>query len=224
LRGRAGDTIKGLQLLETTGVPFRVTTVVTDRNVASLDKLVLLLAGFRQARGIGLDLLVAKGRAASGGNCRPPAPEDLVLALKAMATCLVQVNRHRVKPLRLREKDLVAAALTGRKRQPFCQAAAGRALAVAPDGRLFACSQTLGDQRFAAGTVWEPRPERLGLPRDLVLQSASCGDCPLAGCCPGDCPSRLFYNRQSGSDHQLACALYRALLPPARNNHDSRMD
>jgi hypothetical protein len=52
-----------LHLLETAGILFRVATVVTQANAAVLDGLVLTPAGLAHARGIGLDLLVNKGRA-----------------------------------------------------------------------------------------------------------------------------------------------------------------
>jgi len=53
-------------------VPFRVTTVVGHDNVLSLYKVALLLAGFTNSRGLGLDLLINKDRAADG-YYRPPA-------------------------------------------------------------------------------------------------------------------------------------------------------
>lgn len=221
LRGRAGDTLAGLQLLEAAGVPFRVTAVLTAANTAGLDKLVLLLAGFGQARGIGLDLLVTKGRAAGPDSPRPPDPEKLEHGLRAMAAALEAVNSRRQNPLRLREQDMAIAALTGFKRKDFCLAAAGRSLAVAPDGRLFACSQTMGDERFGAGTVWEPQPERPGRLRGLALENSSCGNCPFEENCPGDCPSRLLYNRRR--DRLLACTLYRALLPADRPGKASKI-
>lgn len=72
-RGRASETFRGLQLLERENIPFRVTTVVTQGNVAFLDRLVLSLSGFGYARGIGLDLMVAKGRAIKGSGGISPA-------------------------------------------------------------------------------------------------------------------------------------------------------
>jgi uncharacterized protein len=59
-RGMAAETLRGLKLLEREGIPFRVTTVLTQTNVRVLDRLVLTLAGFACAGGIGLDLLVNK--------------------------------------------------------------------------------------------------------------------------------------------------------------------
>lgn len=43
-RGMAAETLRGLHLLETAGIPFRVTTVVTQANAAVLDGLVLTKA------------------------------------------------------------------------------------------------------------------------------------------------------------------------------------
>ncbi len=222
IRGKAADTLAGLKLLENGGVPFRVTTVVTGENTGHLEKLVLLLAGFGQARGIGLDLLVSKGRALrSGGPSRPDLGE-LEKGLTAMASALELVNRRRSRPLRLREQDLAISAMAGCLRPPFCLAARGRSLAVSPNGDLFACSQVMGDQRFFAGTVWKPKPRRLCRLKDMVLKNSDCRDCPLQGRCPGECPSRLFYNQPQ--DHALICTMYRTLLPAARENHDKNPD
>lgn len=40
-RGMAVETFKGLGILESVGIPFRITTVVTQANAAKLDQLVL---------------------------------------------------------------------------------------------------------------------------------------------------------------------------------------
>ena len=71
MRGRAAQTLQGLQILEAAKIPFNVTTVVTQANAAYLDQLVLMLAGFSMVRGIGLDLLVTKGRAKHSSNALP---------------------------------------------------------------------------------------------------------------------------------------------------------
>ncbi|MDR3090051.1 MAG: hypothetical protein LBU39_09565 [Desulfobulbaceae bacterium] len=71
LRGQAAATLRGLRLLEAEEIPFRVTAVVSDENVLQLDKLAWLLAAFRQAMGIGLDLLVVKGQASAAGAPGP---------------------------------------------------------------------------------------------------------------------------------------------------------
>lgn len=221
LRGRAGETLRGLQVLEAGGVPFRVTAVVTRESAAHLKSLALLLAGFRQARGIGLDLLVRKGRAAQNGTAvAPVSPEVLRDGVRALAETLDAVNARREAPIRLRERDWVRRALESGRTRPetFCHAARGESLAVHPDGRLFPCGQTLGDSRFAAGMVFRPDLERLREfppqppsppPPDLPLAaSPDCRDCPLDGRCPGECPSRLFYNDGGKGLH---CAMYRAL-------------
>ncbi|MGE4560821.1 MAG: radical SAM protein, partial [Desulfobulbus sp.] len=89
LRGQAAETLRGLMLLEQEEIPFRVTAVVSKENVGQLDRLAWLLAAFRQARGIGLDLLVNKGNAAAGKDAPQPAgPEALACGLKALVKAL----------------------------------------------------------------------------------------------------------------------------------------
>jgi uncharacterized protein len=91
----------------------------------------------------------------------------------------------------------------------FCQAAAGASLAVAADGRLYPCGQTLGDARFVLdGAAPLSPPFSLSLSASLAGRE-DCAACPLAGRCPNDCPSRLFYNQER--NRRLVCILYQVL-------------
>lgn len=210
LRGQAAETLRGLMLLERERIPFRVTTVVSQENVAQLDRLALLLAGFPQAQGIGLDLLVAKGNGAIVDHSPCPAqPEAMVRGVQALIKALEGINGQRQMPLRLREWDLVRRMLkrTGPQAERlFCQAAQGASLAVHPDGRCFPCGQSMGDERFAGG-LDAPAPL---LPQTSLHSSRpDCSGCPLENRCPGDCPSRLLYNPAPA--RTLACTLYQTL-------------
>lgn len=218
VRGGVAETIRGLHLLEEHGVPFRVTAVVGDHNSLTLDRLVMLLAAFRQARGIALDLLICKGRAESG--MQPADADNLRSGLRAMADTLAAVNRHRAIPLKLREiEKIMSPGIEDRGPQPFCHACLGHSMAVHPDGRIFPCGQTLGDSRFAAGTVWQPEFGRLIIRKEVESSDERCHDCPLQGRCPGDCPSRLFYNENRAVE-SLSCVMYRTLSQtrPVRDN------
>lgn len=211
LRGQAAETLRGLMLLEQERIPFRVTAVVSNENVGQLDRLAWLLAAFRQARGIGLDLLVTKGNGADADRAPHPAqPEEMARGIRALVKALTSINGQRETPLRLREWDLVRRMLK-RSDEPgerlFCQAAQGASLAVHPDGRCFPCSQSLGDERFAAH-LDGPLPPTLP-PVSLRASRSDCDGCPLEHRCPGDCPSRLFYNPAPA--RSLACTLYQTL-------------
>jgi uncharacterized protein len=172
-----------------------------------LDRLVLTLAGFRWARGIGLDLLVRKGNACQETCSAAADAVTLEKGLDRMLAVLADVNRRREVPIRLREQDLIAGR--NERHAAFCHACRGESLAVDPDGRLFPCGQTLGDEAFAAGTIWRPLYERLAMLQAHKPLAASCGECHLAAVCPGDCPSRLYYNREKNAD--LICSVYRTI-------------
>ena len=208
VRGGTAETLRGLALLEKCGVPFRVTTVVAEHNCLALDRLVLLLGNYRLSRGIGLDLLTCKGRALEG--VRPAPREDLRRGLIAMVKALEAVNHHRSWPLQFRELDKVRSCMSGSSR-PFCHACLGQSVAVQPDGRIFPCGQTLGDAQFGAGTVWRPEADKLRIKQMIVEQGEHCDACPFLGNCPGDCPSRLYYNRENEAARDLFCHIYRSL-------------
>lgn len=209
MRGEAAATLRGLQLLSAQEVPFRVTTVVTGQNVQALERLALLLGTFPAARGLGLDLLVSRGRALTGGRVTHPTAPELENGLKMLLQALNWINKKRPQPLKLRELELLKRAAAGEGGGPFCHAARGEAMAVLPDGSVYPCAQTAGDPRFACGAVGVP-----GAPDFVQLGGVGpanehCRDCPLAGFCPGDCPSRQHYNH--APDAGLACVMYQAL-------------
>lgn len=211
LRGQAGDTLRGLRLLDDHGVPFRVTTVVSENNAPFLEHLVYVLATFANARGIGLDLLTDKGRAKGSDVVLPASPRSLREGAKSMLKALNAVNSRRQVPLEFRELNLLKRAAEGKMGEPraFCRACLGQSAAIHPDGRLYPCGQTMGDPLFEAGSVWAPAAGKLKIASVLRLSSENCGECPLKDICPGECPSRLHYNRTGNPG--LACELYRVL-------------
>ncbi len=207
IRGKATETLRGLKLLEKHNIPFRVTTVVTNRNILHLDKLALLLASFAGSRGIGLDLLVDKGRTTSE-KIRPASPKEMQQGMKQLVTTLALVNSRRRIPIRLRELDLLGRRSS--TSHAFCRAATGQSLAVHPDGTLYPCGQTMADPFFSMGTVMKPDfPENLPLTA-IHLTSHRCRTCPLNGRCPGECPSRTHYTLDRSDP--LVCSLYKALV------------
>ncbi len=204
IRGKATETLRGMRLLEQEGIPFRVTTVVTGENVGQLHALALMLGGFSCCMGIGLDLLVNQGRARSG-RISSPSAEELRSCARRLCETLTRINSRRKTPIVLRELELCRKAS---RRRPFCHAASGHSLAVSPDGGLYPCGQTMRDSRFRMGTVFRPEIPDTSILQQTRLLSEACHTCPLDGRCPGDCPSRLFYNQGAPP---LACAMYQGL-------------
>ncbi|MBM9520792.1 radical SAM protein [Desulforhopalus vacuolatus] len=200
LRGGSTAALKGLRLLEAKRIPFRVTTVVSAASVGQLDKLALFLAAFSGCRGMGLDLLVKKGR---GTTRALSSPESLTENVRRLVSTLRFINSRRKIPLQLRELSLLERG----RGAAFCHAASGRSLAVTPTGRLYPCGQVMNEESFSLGSIEDPRP-RHHLLQSVRLQCPEGVECELQGRCPGDCPSRLLTN---GDDGQLICALYRGI-------------
>ncbi len=202
LRGGCNAILRGMQLLEQNNIPFRITTVVSAANIDQLHRMALLVAGFACCQGIGLDLLVQRGR---GTSLKLPTAKALEAGSKKFAATIRLINQKRKTPIHLREYDLLTRKTVS---TAFCYGASGRSLAITPDGKLFPCGQTLNDPRFACGTVESPVQSITDTLHRQTLTGNACLHCELAARCPGDCPSRQYYN---GSDCQLICALYRGL-------------
>ncbi len=209
LRGQSGPTIKGLKLLSDHDLPFRVTCVVTGQNVAVMDRLALLLGSFPTARGIALDLLVCKGQALKGDCVGPPSPTELKNGLKKLVQTLGWINANRSHQIKLRELESLKQAAKKSNRPHFCHASKGEAMAVHPDGTIYPCAQTVGDPCFACGTVEAPNESSFYLFEQYSLQGEHCENCLVSGFCPGDCPSRLYYN--DDQPRGLACVMYQTL-------------
>lgn len=226
VRGRAADTYRGLQLLEKEQIPFNVTCVVSSANVDQLYRLGLALSCFSMARGIGFDLLVQKGSALNS-DIQPAVPEKLGLGIHKLKAALKMVNQGRERPIVIREQEKIKSIGRSKTQTAFCHAANGQSLAVTPGGDLYPCSQTAFDPSFFYQNLSEVTDlsdiGKKDIFHDLGRNSSRltdfsltndkenhCSTCPLQNLCPGECPSRLYYNAESKRT-SLTCTLYQSL-------------
>ncbi len=255
LRGKSDLTFKGLKLLSEFRVPFQITCVVTEHNADNLDQLALILGSFDSVKGIGLDLLVCKGRAIKGNYVYPCSPENLKNGIRKLIQALDWVNRNRIDPIRLRELENLKHSYKRQKSGAFCYAMTGEAMAIHPNGMVYPCAQLIGNPVFELGTIddienwpFHDKKEDFGTqllkknntfyainkminnkqefqiqknisiyqqyrPEDILnsctLENKNCEDCPVYGFCPGDCPSRIFYNNDDTM--HLACIMYQSI-------------
>ena len=209
VRGNARATFRGLYLLSSAGIPVRITSVLSRANVMHLGELILAMAVFPNIEGIGLDLLVQKGKALDGFQSHP-SDEEVGKGIRGMLEALRSVNRLRSVPLRWREWDSVQSAVSKAGHdQVYCHACRGESLAVHPNGSVYPCSQTVGDDAMAVGTVEHVDWTKLrGMYRHTRLRG-ECRNCSLKGRCPGDCPSRLMYNNNRAG-HTM-CRIYQTI-------------
>ncbi|MDU1581636.1 radical SAM/SPASM domain-containing protein [uncultured Cutibacterium sp.] len=96
--------------------------------------------------------------------------------------------------------------------RPYCHAAVGESLAVAPDGSVYPCSQAVGDVASRVGTIddvdWDGLRRRFA--HDVHTLRGPCHRCALADRCPGDCPSRAEANALADPEHRhtpLTCLI-----------------
>ena len=208
-RGQAAATFRGLALLAEAEIPVRVTTVLTSVNSDQLVKLALTLAAYENVAGFGLDALVDKGRAVKDRSLVPDE-NQVVHGIRALMKTLSFLGKNRRISLRWRELDAVRAAMSGMPGEhDYCHACRGESLAVHPDGTTYPCAQTIGDPSAVVGNVKHVDWERLRGFYNNVKMNDDCGDCPLSGRCPGDCPSRLRYNALR--KYTIMCTVYRTI-------------
>ncbi len=118
------------------------------------------------------------------------------------------LNRSRTVPLEFREKKQVLRSLRSGRVAWYCSACRGESLAVTPEGKLYPCTQAVGDPSLEFGTLDNPMSGSCSL-SEIKLSTNGCNSCPLEGRCPGECPSRLLYNGDAG--RKLVCALYQTI-------------
>lgn len=211
LRGGSVATYRAMKLLDEERVPFSVTTVVSDMNAGKLKGLAMGLHALPMASGIGLDLLVHKGVAADRSALSLPGEDALREGIRQLLETIDALNVARRAPLVLREREAVLrTASTGRLPTPFCSACGGRSLAVTPQGELYPCTQTMGDPDFLLGTLETPPLDCRTPLASFTVGGAWCEGCALHGRCPGECPSRLYYNTEE--NRRLICVLYRTIF------------
>lgn len=194
LRGRSAEVLRGLAKLEAEAIPFGVTAVVSRASVDSLADLGLLLAGFGQARSLGLDIVRPVGRASADDL---PTPAALRRAFADLAQRLAWANQRRRIPLKLRE---LAAAGCGAS-PSYCPSEFGLGAALTADGNLYPCASLVGRAEYHCGTAAAPDLARLA--RGLQTDKSICGGCAVTHCA-GRCPSLALLSPQAG---RLDCAL-----------------
>ncbi len=215
LRGKSDLTFKGLKLLSDFCFPFQVTCVVTEYNAIYLDQLALLLGSFTSVRGIGLDLLVCRGRAVKGNCIYPCSKNDLKNGIKKFMQALAYVNKNRLNPIKIRELEALKRLYKLKKSTSFCYALTDEAIAVHPDGRVYPCAQLVDDPVFILGNtskalIHEHEQSRIkNILNARTLENDHCTGCSVFGFCPGDCPARLYYNNDDSA--HLACVMYQTL-------------
>ncbi len=213
IRGGVVGTLKGLDLLSRMGVPFRTTTVVTQRNAAVLDQPALMLARYPNLQGMALDLPVRKGRMISRGEALCCDPESLAAGVAKLVKTIDRLNGTRRHPISLREWERLRSSRREAAPTDYCHACRGESMAVLPDGSVYPCSQTAGDPALQSGRIdrWESvRPRMLGRRSLREVAGEDCRTCIAEPFCPDDCPSRLRYN--DPPTIKSACVLYRTIV------------
>ncbi len=209
LRGMSGATFRGLSMLEKAEMPVRTTAVLSSVNAGRFRDLALVLARFRNIRGVGLDPIVMTGRAKKKPDLFP-APETVRSGVQALFDAMEWIRRDHGRRIDWRERSAVRQALSGSGPiGPYCHGCRGESLAIHPDGTAYPCGQTIGDPGMSAGMIDLIDWSRLRMCYQGIELQGNCPTCLLADRCPGDCPSRLRYNNGAGTP--VMCTVYRTI-------------
>lgn len=195
-RGGTGRTIKGIQALGAAGVTVNLNCVITDESIETLGALVDWAFYLGNVGGIGLDLLRQAGRGASG-NVKPASPERLAFYVQSAYYRSRELHRLFGKSIVIREVEEAKRRLQqGKHSGHYCYAAAGTALTVLPDGRLYPCGSLAGAPQYAMGNLHQPETYTV---KALNFKTPEpCQLCDYQDVCPGACPARSIVN---GGEH-----------------------
>lgn len=210
LRGQSKKTFQGMRLLREHQVPFTVTAVITEHAIHGIHELPLFLGAFPNAVGLGLDFLVQK----PGINpaITLPTAKQIESAMAKLLARIQFINKDRKTPLKLREQEQLKKSRLRKSLEPYCLACSGESLAVGPNGELYPCTQTYGDENFSLGTLSSPTFTNLMKLSRQQRPAQACHGCPIEPQCPGQCPSRFYYNAKTAQ--QLECHLLSCLAQP----------
>ncbi len=188
LRGGSAGVLRALRLMEESGTGVNITVVLTRENIGKLPQFLLFCAGFSCVRVINLDILRPLGRAVNSGLV--PEKGQITDMVDGMFAILSFINERRFPPLKIREIAQAKRRRNDKEIKPYCHGAAGDAVAVTPDGRLFPCASLMDMDQYQAGTVWSPDLSRLQGLVQTPLYPEKCMSCELRPVCRGGCPSR----------------------------------
>ena len=195
LRGQGGRRFSWVALLDEVSIPVRVTAVLSSVNAVRPYDLAVFPIRFTNIRGVGLDPLVLAGAARQHRRILSPSPAGRPFGVRALFEAVEQINRVPRNADRVARVEAVRRALFGSGPFPsVLPRLPGESLAVHPDGAVYPCGQTIGDPDMAAGASIRLTGNCCERAIKVCSFRGDCTTCPLAGRCPGDCPSRLHYN------------------------------
>jgi uncharacterized protein len=209
-RGGSRKVVHALSLLEKVNTPVNVTAVLTRNNVEKIPDFLLFLSNFSVVRVLNLDIL-RTFKSKNDEKILPPAPDQLTRLAEKLPAALDFINRRRFPPLVVREISRIENWV-GSEGDCYCEAAAGRAVAVNPAGHLYPCASLIGIDGYQMGSIMDPVIQRYGKWVDHQKLNRRCRDCELMPICRGRCPSRrISYQDYSPEYTDLDCHFNRQL-------------
>jgi Arylsulfatase regulator (Fe-S oxidoreductase) len=203
--------LSGAGLLAAQGVEIGLTCVVSDANVWQLAGVVEMAYYLGNVRCLGFDLLRAQGR---GDMLQAAKPADVEQGVRAALEMAEKWTQYTGKSMLMSQVERVQK-LTRKNVQGFahCHAMKGEAAFVDAQGRIYACSSLVGDEKFRLGDVATGiDQERLEAVTNLIQDSmAFCRQCSYFSLCGGGCFSRWYGSGSCGA-YAAECALKQACI------------
>ncbi len=218
VRGKSNAVVKALKRLDERGMGTNITTVLTKSNIDRFPEFLLFCGLFSSVKTINLDIVRPLGRAAEVQQA--PQKEQISEMMNQTIHTLNCLNLKRCSPIRIRELEQIkryypfSRQCVHRTVLPYCFAAKGSSVAVAPDGSLYACASLINRVEFCAAHIKNPDIGMLQalvpLPGQVPLKCMRCRIYPV---CRGGCPSRkIAYNGDLFSICNIECHLRKEIV------------
>lgn len=204
-RGSSKKIIQGIRQLKEVGKNINLNTVLTDRSIKELEKLIDICYYFENVEGVGLDLL----RLVENKDVRVADPKDIYPYVKKAYLRCKQLEKLTGKKVAIREiEEIRYRKSCSCKSSAYCYSSLGQAMVVCEQGDIYPCSSLVGDEKYLSGNIFNPEDIEIVPLSDGKLEE--CRTCKYNSYCKGACPARIIYNEKYNKNQD--CILRKAIF------------
>lgn len=195
LRGKSTEVLNGIRLLREEGIMVNLNCVVTDKNIAYLDKLIDMAYYLGNVGGVGLDLLRLTGRAIdTKSEIKEASGKGIKDALMKAYLRTKEIEMLSGRNIIIREIEEAGRRINQpSKCGEYCHAPYGGSAVVLPNGDIYPCGSLVGREEYYMGNVLDDDNIK-----NVIVRTTSpprCKVCKYKEFCQGACPARAIINK-----------------------------